>query len=157
MAATLRIEKALPALGAIQKALTVTVDGTVYKINRVYDYPLPANRKVQDLPCWVNTWSFGGDLDKGLGSGKLNYEIHSQLYVGEAIPNTGQWAEVATYLHSAFVDALRLDLRLSGTTNLPVDLRGGDPTLAILNHANTDYVGLDYRIDLRMWERATFG
>ena len=57
-----------------------------------------------------------------------------------------QAADIASSYMNAFITAHNADIQLGGSATLTT-LRGGDPTLAVLNWAGIDYVGLDLFLD----------
>lgn len=142
------IRTAMGGLVTLEAGLTIS-DPLNLAIRRAYPY-FPDRRSVlPDTPCWTNGWTLTR-IDDGFADNRRQfYTVNAQLFILDA--DMGRAAEIATAFHVALIDALDADDTLGGTvTN--VDLRGGDPTLALLEWAGQGYVGLNLYFDLELFD-----
>ena len=146
------IRSALDQLIILQAALSITDPETV-TIKKAWKYMAPQDAILPDAPCWMNEWRM---VSEGRDSGlrRQDYTVHMQLFIDNA--DQERAADIASAFHVALVAALDLKITLSGTVVLH-NLRGGDPTLAILERAGRSYVGLNLYLDLLMEDVGVFG
>lgn len=143
------ITAAVARLAAIEAGLSITSPASV-GVKRAYTFPPNRQHALADTPCWVNSWQLAR-IEWGLGgtAGPRSeyYTVHAQLFVLDADLNRG--AAVASAFLPAFVTAVNADWTLGGTVRA-VDVRGGDPTLALLEWAGQGYAGLDLYCDVEV-------
>jgi hypothetical protein len=126
----------------LQESLSITAPISS-SIKRAYKYTPPMSSGLPDTPCFLNSWTLQSqELDIGLRI--LLYTIRMQLMVLDS--DQDQAADIASSYMNAFITAHNADIQLGGSATLTT-LRGGDPTLAVLNWAGIDYVGLDLFLD----------
>ena len=139
------IVTALGALASVQSAITITSPLNI-GIRRVYIVPPNSQTQLTDLPCWINGWTLTGVRRKTTGGViDQSYTIHSQLYVEDA--SIERACLIASAFLQPFIIALQRNIGLSGTV-AESNLRGGDPTLALLERGGKGYPGLDLFIDV---------
>jgi hypothetical protein len=141
------IRAAMVALATLEAGLSISSPITA-SVKRTY--ALPPNRKdaLPDTPCWINGWTLVRQ-DKTFPPlptrGPRYYAINAQLFVRDADLNRG--ADIATAFHEAFDDALDASTAWNDAV-MDWDLRGGDPTLALLEWAGEGYPGLNLLLDV---------
>lgn len=140
---------ALQKIQAIEAALTITSPVAV-AIKKAFLLGPNRGQALADTPCWINAWQLSR-IEWGLGgtAGPRHefYTVHSQLFVDDA--DLSRSAAIATAFMPAFIVALNADWTLGGTV-ISADVRGGDPTLALLDWAGKGYAGLDLFIDVEL-------
>jgi hypothetical protein len=130
---------------SLQEGLSITAPISS-SILRAYKYMPPMASALPDTPCFLNNWTLQNqELDVGLRI--LFYTVRMQLAVLDA--DQDQAADIASSYMNALITAHNADVQLGGSCNLTV-LRGGDPTLAVLNWAGIDFVGLDLFLDVQI-------
>ena len=82
-----------------------------------------------------------------------DYTVHSQLLVYDA--DMDQAADIATAFHVQLVNKFDSAVNLNGTCSSQ-SLRGGNPTLVVIDRAGQHYAGLDLFLDIKMMEAKTF-
>lgn len=141
------IATALTRLATMEKALTISAP-IAASIKRVHTLPPNRGQALADTPCWINSWQLSR-IESGLGgaAGPRHeyYAVHAQLFVSDADINRA--ASIATAFLPKFIEALNADYTL-GDAVLTAELRGGDPTLALLEWGGQSYAGLDLFVDL---------
>jgi len=129
----------------LQESLSITAPISS-SILRAYKYMPPMASALPDTPCWMNSWTLQNqELDVSLRI--LFYTIRMQLAILDA--DQDQAADIASSYMTALITAQNADIQLSGACNI-TSLRGGDPTLAVLNWAGQDYIGLDLFMDVQI-------
>ena len=135
---------------SLQEGLSITAPVSS-SILRAYKYMPPMASALPDTPCFLNNWTLQNqELDVGLRI--LFYTVRMQLVVLDA--DQDQAADIASSYMNALITAQNADVQLGGSCNLTV-LRGGNPTLAVLNWAGIDYVGLDLFLDVEIKDAAS--
>ena len=130
---------------SLQEGLSITAPVSS-SILRAYKYMPPMASALPDTPCFLNNWTLQNqELDVGLRI--LFYTVRMQLVVLDA--DQDQAADIASSYMNALITAQNADVQLGGSCNLTV-LRGGNPTLAVLNWAGIDYIGLDLFMDVEI-------
>ncbi len=130
---------------SLQEGLSITAPISS-SILRAYKYMPPMASALPDTPCFLNNWTLQNqELDVGLRI--LFYTVRMQLVVLDA--DQDQAADIASSYMNALITAQNADVQLGGSCNLTV-LRGGNPTLAVLNWAGIDYIGLDLFMDVEI-------
>jgi len=130
---------------SLQEGLSITAPISS-SILRAYKYMPPMASGLPDTPCFLNNWTLQNqELDIGLRI--LFYTVRMQLAVLDA--DQDQAADIASSYMNALITAHNADVQLGGSCTLTV-LRGGDPTLAVLNWAGIDYIGLDLFLDVQI-------
>ena len=147
----MNIRSALAALRTLEAGLAIT-SPVVASIKRAYLYMPNQATVAPDAPCVMNDWSLTG-IERVGGIRIQKYAVHIQLFVDDS--DQDQAADIATAFQVAFVDALDGATSLSGTVVM-ADLRGGSPTLALLERAGRAYIGLDLFLDLTLKEGKAF-
>jgi len=145
------IRSALTQLIAVQDGLSIT-DPIVASIEKAWTYMIPQNSIAPDTPCWMNTWRMDRE-ERGSSVRRQFYTINMQLLVRDA--DQERAADIATAFHVALVTALDGNLTLSGSVKTQT-LRGGDPTLFVVDRGGLAFIGLDEFLDLELWDAATF-
>jgi len=129
----------------LQESLSITAPISS-SIKRAYKYMPPMASALPDTPCFLNNWTLQNqELDVGLRI--LFYTVRMQLVVLDA--DQDQAADIASSYMNALITAQNADVQLGGSCNLTV-LRGGNPTLAVLNWAGIDFIGLDLFMDVEL-------
>jgi len=129
----------------LQESLSITAPISS-SILRAYKYMPPMASALPDTPCFLNNWTLQNqELDVGLRI--LFYTVRMQLVVLDA--DQDQAADIASSYMNALITAQNADVQLGGSCNLTV-LRGGNPTLAVLNWAGIDFIGLDLFMDVEL-------
>lgn len=147
----MNIRSALDNLIVIQAALSITSPDSI-SIDRAYKFFPDRDSALPDTPCFINSWSLTGE-DRRVSLRDARFTVHMQLFIDDADLDVG--ADIASAFLEAIMDALDADVSLGGTvTN--TDLRGGDPTLGLLDWAGQGYVGLNLFLDLQMMEPKSF-
>lgn len=113
-------------------------------------YRLAPNRAdaLTDLPCWLNAWTLAR-TDRTFDGLTQYYTVRMQLFVDDADSDRG--AAIATAFHDAFVAAWNADTGLGGTVDNSV-LRGGTPTICLLDWGGRSYPGLDLMLDVELYD-----
>lgn len=150
------ISNALARIAEIEMGITAEDTAGAVAVKRVYDQVPNASQKLTDLPCWINTWTFTSDQRGPFGVGTLLYPVTATLFMGEAAGETARIVRQGRLMHTAFVEALRADIRLGDSVSWH-DLRGGEPTEGIAPWAGVDYLAYVHILDLHLWESAAFG
>jgi hypothetical protein len=129
----------------LQESLSITAPISS-SILRAYKYMPPMASALPDTPCFFNSWTLQNQqLDISLRI--LSYTVRMQLAVLDADQDVA--ADIASSYMNALITAHNADVQLSGSCTLTT-LRGGDPTLAVLNWAGQDYIGLDLFLDIEI-------
>lgn len=152
----MNIRDALVRVAAIQAGLSITdpvTDPTPYEIKRAYTTFPDRDSALPDCPCWINSWTLVRE-DRNPGMREAFYQIRMQLFIDDTDLDVG--ADIATAFMEKIMDALDADTSLGGTST-GTTLRGGDPTLGLLEWAGQGYPGLDLFLDLKMTESKSFG
>jgi len=158
------IRDTLNALTVVQAGLSVE-QPRPSKVARAYPYSPPQSVSLAaSLPCFTNSWDLQ-PVDRISVGRWRNYSIHMQLYAGQA--TAGDDSAVAD-LATAYEDAIQQALGQRNTDGLgglflygdvggaivPTvnrhQLRGGQPTLAILERGGQSYIGLDLFLDVQV-------
>lgn len=145
------IRAVLDKLIVLQKGLVITGPVTEH-IKRAYKYPPNRSIALPDTPCWMNTWTLTA-YHRYPGSLHRFYTISNQLFINDA--DLDRAADIASAFHEAYTDALDQDITLGGVIERQ-DVRGGDPTLVLLEWAGIAYIGLQIFLDIELIEAKTF-
>lgn len=139
------IRTVMGAVVTMQESLSITAPVSS-AIKRAYKYTPPMSSALPDTPCFFNSWTLQNqELDIGLRI--LFYTVHMQLAVLDS--DQDQAADIASSYMNALITAHNADVQIGDTVTLS-QLRGGDPTLAVLSWAGTDYIGLDLFLDVEL-------
>lgn len=149
----LTIRQALDRIVELQKGLSID-DPIEQTVKAVYKYFPSRNNAAPARPFWMNTWTLRAQRRQSNGWDQVDYTVRSQLCVDDA--SLDRAADIATAFGDALMDALDRDITLNGGTARH-DLRGADPTLALLEWSGKTYVGLDLYIDLTLTRIRNFG
>lgn len=145
------IRTALDQVVTIQAGLAITSPITA-TIKKAWKYMAPQEQLAPDCPCWMNTWRMDNE-DRSPSMRVQFYVVNMQLFTDDA--DQERAADIATAFHVALVDALDAKLTLSGAVKQQT-LRGGDPSLAILERGGRAYVGLNLFLDIILKEGKDF-
>lgn len=151
MAQTIRA--ALARIKTLEEGLSLTVAGgdpVDKEIKRVYMY-FPRQSAMPEAPCFMHSYALQ-NVEHPPQMRKQLYVVRAQFWCGDA--DQDQAADIASAFLAKWLDALSADLTLNGTVSGPIRVRGGDPTLAVLQYANLASVGLDLFIDVQMGPEA---
>lgn len=129
----------------LQESLSITAPISS-SILRAYKYMPPMSSSLPDCPCWLNAWTLQRQ-ELAIGLRVLFYSVRMQCVIDDA--DQDQAADIASSYMNAFIDAHYQDVQLDGSCNVSY-LRGGDPTLSVLNWAGRDYIGLDLFLDVEL-------
>lgn len=143
------IALALAQLGVYEAALTIAAP-VVVQTKRVYTYSPGRQAALSDCPAWMHSYTL---TRREIGPTKYQFfTIHSQLFIDDA--DTDRGAAIATAFLDAYITVLSLAANSSwaGTIAHLVGIRGGDPTVALLEWAGRSYPGLDLYLDLKLLE-----
>lgn len=143
------IGTALDRIVAMQGALAVTSPLAV-SVKKAHKFPPNRQQAIAESPAWINTWTLNRiewTLSGATARRQEFYSVNCQLFVLDADLNRA--AEVASAFLPKFVTALGQDHTLGGTV-LFADVRGGDPTLGLLEWAGQGYAGLNLFVDVEL-------
>ena len=139
------IRTVMAAVVTLQESLSITAPISS-SILRGYRFMPPMSSALPDTPCFFNSWTLQNqELDIGLRI--LFYTIHMQLAVLDADQDVA--ADIASSYMNALITAHNADVQIGDTVTLS-QLRGGDPTLAVLSWAGTEFIGLDLFLDVEL-------
>ena len=151
------IRSALDAIVYLQGQLRIT-DPDAIDIVRVFKYFPDQNTVLKgQTPAWMNEWTLVSE-ERHSSMRIQSYQVHMQFLGYDAQSSVA--ADIATAFMAELVDALDADVALKGEGTAPTvtqsSLRGGQPTLALLNRGRLSYIGLDLFLDLEMKEGKDF-
>jgi hypothetical protein len=130
---------------SLQEGLSITAPISS-SILRAYKYMPPMASGLPDTPCFMNSWTLQNqELDISLRI--LSYTVRMQLAVLDADQDVA--ADIASSYMNALITAQNADVQLGGSC-VQSNLRGGDPTLAVLSWAGQDFIGLDLILDVEL-------
>lgn len=147
----MNIRSALDRLTTIQAAVSITDPATV-SVLKAWKYAPPQKAALADVPAWINDWTLISE-DRANSLRTQEYLVRSQLFVYDA--DLDRAADIATALFVAYVDDLDADVKLNNTVTRQ-SIRGGEPTLVVLEFGRRSYVGVDVLMSMTMREGATF-
>ena len=104
-------------------------------------------------PFMQNSWTLVSE-DRRSDLRVQEYTVHMQLLAYDA--DLDQAAAIATAFHVQLVDKFDANVNLNSTCSSQ-SLRGGNPTLVVIERAGQNYGGLDLFLDIRMMEAKSFG
>lgn len=145
----MNISTVLDRLVTLESGLAIT-SPLVVPVRRVFKYAPNRQQALADLPCWINTWTLSRidwTLSGTTARRQEYYSVNAQLFVEDADLNRG--AEIASAFLPQFLSAVGPDFTLSGDA-LFADVRGGDPTLGLLEWAGKGYAGLNLFVDIEI-------
>lgn len=117
-------------------------------IKRVYTFPPPPTTSLE-APCiMVLPELMSVDFQSVFFS--RNYDLHIQVFVGEAQPEQHIRSEQATQFIELIARELYTHQRLGNTVSLVSGMRGETDTLTRLTWNNKSYVGADLVISVRL-------
>ena len=124
-------------------------------IKKAWKYMPRQNVALPELPAFMNSWT-ALPVDFGIsGLRALNYRVHIQLLVAKATVEDDRSADIATAFWEKMRDAFDADLTLGDTVTLAV-LRGGDPTLVVIERAKESFIGLNAYLDVEIKQSFAF-
>ncbi len=147
----MNIRSALDALIVIQASLTIT-DPASISVKRAYKLFPDRDSALPDTPAWTNSWTLARE-DRRIDLRETFWTVNMQLYVDDADLDVG--ADIASAFMEEIMDALDGDVTLGGAVTDSA-LRGGDPTLGLLDWGGLGYAGLNLFLDLKMTEAKAF-
>ena len=139
------IRTVMAAVVTLQESLSITAPISS-SILRAYRFMPPMSSALPDTPCFFNSWTLQNQ-QLNISLRILSYTVRMQLAVLDADQDVA--ADIASSYMNALITAHNADVQLSGSCTLTT-LRGGDPTLAVLNWAGQDYIGLDLFLDIEI-------
>lgn len=145
------IRAALDKLILLQAGLSISSPASI-AVKKAYKYVPDRNISLPDTPCWMNTFTHVR-RERHHGQRDDFYIVNCRLAVNDA--DLDRAADIATAFHEAFADALDGNVTLNGTV-VVANLRGGDPTLVLVDWGGQSYVGLNEFVDLEIIETKTF-
>lgn len=134
------------AMGTKQAALAITAP-LAMQVKKVFLVPPKRSQALNDFPCVINTWKLDNiewGLDVAGGPRHEFYSITVQVFVADA--DLDQGALIASAFLAKYITSIEDDYTLGGLVQ-QLDIRGGDPTLGLLEWAGQAYVGLNLYID----------
>ena len=144
------IRTVMTNLVSLQEGLSITAPVS-QSIKRAYKYMPPMSSALPDTPCFMNSWTLmEQELDVSLRI--LTYSVHMQLAVEDS--DQDQAADIASSFMNSLITAHNADVTLDGSCTQTF-LRGGDPTLAVLQWAGVSYIGLDLLLDVEIKDGVT--
>lgn len=153
------------AVVAVQESLAIT-SPEPKQVRKAWPYSPPQNQALA-LPAWTNSWDYIEQKNMGQGGRSASYALHMQFYAGQA--TNGDDSKIAA-IATAFMPQIRVafgrknaqgigGIQLYGDVNGSLvatvnsaTLRGGAPTLALLERGGLAYIGLDLFLDVVMPE-----
>ena len=145
------IDTCMAQITTLQKQVAIT-SPTTRDLEVAYKYVPPASVQVPADPFIQNSWTLVRE-DRNVSQRDQLYTVHMQLLTYDA--DMDKAAEIATAFHVQLVDKFDANANLNGTCSSQT-LRGGNPTLVVIQRANQNYAGLDLFLDVRMIEGKTF-
>lgn len=148
MPATPTITACLARVVAIQQALTITAP-IAASVTKAYTY-FPSPRHALPGPrVWQNEWSMLPiEPARMMSTRDLKYQVRMQFLAAEVESGDEvRSAEIATAFWEEALAAFCADVGLGGTCTLAL-LRGGEPTLGLIERAGKGYVGLEAFLDI---------
>lgn len=159
------IRDVINALVVVQGGLEITVPRPV-KVAKAWNYSPPQNESLASaLPAFTNSWDML-PIERMGGQGRWRrYAIHMQFYAAQVTRGDDSLAaDIATAFEDSIETALgqRNAAGLGGyflygdvggeivPTIQQQIIRGGSPTLAILERGGAGYVGLDLFLDVAL-------
>ena len=139
------IRTVMAAVVTLQESLSITAPISS-SILRAYRFMPPMSSALPDTPCFFNSWTLQNQ-QLNISLRILSYTVRMQLAVLDADQDVA--ADIASSYMNALITAHNADIQLSGSCTLTT-LRGGDPTLAVLNWAGQDFIGLDLFLDVEL-------
>lgn len=149
----MNIKAAIAKLILTEATLAITSPVTS-SIKKAWPYFPPQNVLLPELPAFMNSWDLVRE-DRFIDLRVQIYTVNMQLYAAKATIEQDRGADIASAFMEQLVDALDADITLAGSVTSH-NLRGGSPTLAILERAGDSYIGLNLFLDLEMKEAKTF-
>jgi hypothetical protein len=149
----MNIADAITKLIVIQKALTIS-DPSSQTVKKAWNYFPPSSAALPEIPAWTNSWDLLR-VERHIGLRIQWYTVHMQFFAGPVEAEAEVFADIATSFMASLVTDLDADVTL-GQSVTNHFLRGGSPTLAILERAGKGYIGLDLFLDLEMKDAVTF-
>ena len=144
----MNIRSALDEIIAMESALVIT-DPINATIKRAYNYFPDRKSAMPDTPCWTNAWTLNR-IESGFQDNRRQfYTVNAQLFVNDA--DLSRAADIATGFHVALVGAAHVNSTLNGQAT-DMTLRGGEPTLVLLEWAGQAYVGLNLYFDVELFD-----
>lgn len=138
------IRDVVTGLVSVQSQLAISTPASV-KIRHAYAFP--PNRKADlETPCWINGWDLTR-VERRLTGGVTRqfYTVTTQLFCYDA--DLFRAADIASAFLDPYVVALNNNITLNGSCKQS-DLRGGNPTLAMLEWNGKGYPGLHLLVDV---------
>lgn len=151
----MNIRNALTNLIVIEAGLTITVPLT-RAVVKAWPYFPPQTIVFSGIPAWTNSWDLTREERHPGGFREQFYTIHMQFYAAEIGIEQDMGADIATAFMDKLLTALDADITLGDTITDHI-IRGGSPTLAVLERAGKPYIGLDLFMDAILKDTATFG
>ncbi len=145
------IRTAMASIIVVQAALAIT-DPITASVAEAWKYRPPGKMALNSFPVFMNEWTFVGEK-RANSLREQEYTVHMQLAVNDS--DADQAADIASAFHVALIDAFDADVKLNNTVTRQ-SIRGGNPTLANLEFAGPNYIGLDLFMDIVMSEGGTF-
>lgn len=150
---TLTFSPALDRIAAVQLGLTIS-SPIAETIKKVYRVPPKQSDVLADQPCFINTFDLP-DVRFGVnGQRHRTYTVGMQLLVDDVDNDRGR--EIALAFLESLIVAFQDDLTLAGTAS-SIALRGGSPTLAVLEWGGRAYVGLQLFMDVYIYDTGVAG
>lgn len=159
---SLAIDEAAVRIRGIQKGLSISevvefneAGNVVSKplpvlIKRAYPYFPKAGVAIADLPCFINQWT-SPEISYRSAVVLGNFTMHMQLLVNKVEAEADRSAAIASAFFPKIVEAFAANVKLGAWAPATVlALRGGDPTLTVLDFAGLGFVGLDLFLDLHL-------
>lgn len=148
------IDTCMAQIIVLQKEVSITIPGTVdtMDLEVAYKYVPPMSVQQPANPFMQNSWTLVNE-DRRVDLRVQDYTVHRQLLVYDA--DMDQAADIATAFHVQLVNKFDSAVNLNGTCSSQ-SLRGGNPTLVVIDRAGQHYAGLDLFLDIKMMEAKTF-
>jgi hypothetical protein len=147
------LRTALDRLIAIQAGLTIA-DPAAVAVKRAYKYNPPASVQLPDLPAFLNEWTML-PVEAGASMRTRRFLVEMSCAVALVGPEDDRSADVATALFEALLDAWGADITLARTVTLS-NLRGGEPTIGVIQRGGLLYIGFTAVLDLQITDAFTW-
>lgn len=159
----MKLREALNKLCLLEKSIHVDFDDNLPSFELLTTWPFwpPGGNTTLEVPCSFHTFRLRSKTDGINGQRTLEYEVGIQIAISKSDVDADIQGERALGVHEAFMDALSARLMLGDGQTYLNNLRSENgATLVRLEwppESGFGYVGLDYTLDLHLYETQLAG
>lgn len=149
---TMDISAAMSQIYAIQEAMQIDHPHSSRKVKVIksFHYWPDRDEVITETPVWVNNWT-APTLEFQSALLTADFTVHMQLLASSDV-SVNEAADIASAFYPLIVDAFSANVKLGLSEWTVRRLRGGDPTLAVIQPATEttgkEIIGLDLYLDL---------